>query len=345
MLESLTTVVPLAPLNPPTAPPTTEPPGPRFETPFGATSSPYVALIGGPSKTIALDLVTGEMRVGPSGVVNPVLIVDDYAVWRNEAAGFLGFSPLVDLVDVQPLNGVASSAGVAAGVRSNTLTWVEAGSGTRVTVREMSLDANEITAEMTIDGWLGSMHLDGGVEFISPSAGGVYRRSSTGYELVLADAAVLAQGHGLLLVTQCDERLRCDHDWYDTTKMEAQGLATPAEGQSLLSGRVLGPGWISVASPQNRSGMSDLLAVRTGQLVSDVGHLWSEHPVDVSSDGSVAVGALDGAVQLIDLMTGDRAVVTFRASLGMSPIHSVFLVPESALGDSLDEFARIGSAR
>lgn len=344
MLESLTTVVPLAPLNPPTAPPTTEPPMPSFEAPFGSPDNAYVVLIGGPSRTIALDLLTGEMSLGPGGVDNPVLILDDYAVWRTDSTGLLGFSPLNDLGDVQPLDGLTSSSSVAAGMGSNTLTWIEADSATTVTVKEMSLDVDRITAETTIEGWLGSMQLDSGVEFISPAAGGVYRRSLTGYELVLADGAVVAHGQGLLLVIHCDERLRCEHAWYDTTNLQAQDLATPNEDQSLTGGRVLGSGWISVASRRGGSGTSDLLAIRTGVLVPDVAHLWSEHPVDVSSDDSVAVGALDDAVQLIDLMTGDRAVVTLPASLEMSPIHSVFLVPAGALGGSLDELTEIGSA-
>lgn len=336
--ESLSTSAPLAPLNPPTAPTTSSGRGAHFEAPFGSPDNAYVALIGGPSGTIALDLVTGEMRVLPAGLDVPVVVVDDFVVWRRESTGLLRFSPLDDLGDVQRLHGATLATEVAVGARPNTVVWVDGFGGTSVTVKAASLETNEVVAETELNGWIGWVRLAEQAEFVSPASGGVYRWSPAGFQQVLADGAVAAQGQGLLMVVKCDELLRCRHQWYDTADMQVRDLATPPQGSSLLSGQVLAGGWISISSPDNRNGRSDLLEVRSGQLVSDVGRFGALHPVDITHDGAVAVGALGGDVQLIDLMTGDRALVELPASLGMTELQSVFVVPKIALGRSLEQF-------
>lgn len=344
MLESLTTVVPLAPLNPPTAPPTTEPPMPTLEAPFGSPDNAYVVLIGGPSMTISLDLITGEMRSGPEELVNLLLVVDDFVIWRIASTEILGFSPLDDLSDLAYLDGTSHSTVVAAGVRPGTVLWVDGSDGTGTTVTVVSLETNEVIAEVTLNTWIGWGRLADEAEFVSPASGGVYRWSPAGYQRVLDNGAVAAQGQGLLLLVVCDEQLQCHDEWYDTADMEVRDLVTTPEGSSLIGGRVFGSGWISITSSDDRSGRSDLFNVRTGARVADVSELRAEHPVDVTADGTIAVGALGDNLQLIDLITGERALVTLPASLGMPELESVFVVPKSALGPSLEQFGLIQPA-
>lgn len=153
-------------------------------------------------------------------------------------------------------------------------------------------------------------------ELLYDPAGGLYRRSDDGYELV-AEGQVLAAGERIAVVRQCDDGLDCDLRWYDIRSSGVIGFPAPppADGQGFYQ-LLGGDRWLAHIDWRNGEGV--LIEVATArvarELTLDSFFGFGPSTLAVSSDGRWMTEVVDGMLVVIDLDSGDLWPTGFRGA-------------------------------
>jgi hypothetical protein len=160
--------------------------------------------------------------------------------------------------------------------------------------------------------WFPIIPFDGSTLLATPT-GGVYEAQGGDVRQV-ADGYLLVADDRRVLVTTCDDRLRCTMHWLDRETWQPVDLAVPEEFDG--SGRfVNGTDWAVLFDFNDLGPRGYLFNVVTGRRVelpeqAEDPFLHVGHGIAVSPDGRWLATASTDEVQLMELATGREIVVT-----------------------------------
>lgn len=155
-------------------------------------------------------------------------------------------------------------------------------------------------------------------QFTSPLSGGIYRLGDDSVYRRVRDGAVVAEGYGRMLITECSDRLECRYRWLDATTLQplpdlaVPGALVPLIPLVMANGRVIsdgGSGFIDIETGERFT----VLAEEISGLIDGWAQLSPDSRFIASvSRGSLTVRSLGTSVgQQPELRTPSRATPVF----------------------------------
>lgn len=147
-------------------------------------------------------------------------------------------------------------------------------------------------------------------------AGGLYRRTDDGFELV-AEGQVLAAGERLAVIRQCDEALACQLRWYDLRSSGVIGFPAPppADGEGFYQ-LLGGDRWLAYFDWQHDR--AQLIEVATAKIARDLDmdnfFQFGPSGTAMTSDGRWLLDAVDRMLVVVDLDSGTEWPVGLRGA-------------------------------
>ena len=146
-------------------------------------------------------------------------------------------------------------------------------------------------------------------DYRTPRSGGVYARDGDGFARV-ADGSLVAAGDSLLLVDECDDRLRCELTWR-STDAPAEVIdrpLPPVDSTTLSNGGVIGNDRLLVFATTFdwRYSVFDL---ETGTVLVEGLEYQGDMPVSTSVDGRYLAFNQNGDAMVIDLDTSAEIIL------------------------------------
>lgn len=164
-------------------------------------------------------------------------------------------------------------------------------------------------------------------QFTSPLSGGIYRLGDDNLYRRVRDGAVVAEGYGRMLITECSDRLECRYRWLDATTLRplpdlaVPGALVPVIPLVMANGRVIsdgGSGFIDIETGERFT----VLAEEISGLIDG----WAQLSPDSRFIASVSRGGL--TVRSIDTSIGQQPEL--RTPSRVTPVF----VPKPATVDS-----------
>lgn len=143
----------------------------------------------------------------------------------------------------------------------------------------------------------------------TPRSGGVYQRDGDGF-LRIADGSLVAAGEELLLIEDCDDRLRCTLTWRRVdapTEPVRRPIPSVGEG-TIASGALIGSDRLLVFATLGDWRYS-VLDLETGETVVTGLDFQGELPVSASEDGRYMAFNRNGDATVMDLDTGTDVIL------------------------------------
>lgn len=201
--------------------------------------------------------------------------------------------------------------------------WTTAGAGEDRRMVGLSIDG-DLVDEVDLSGLsLGFSWLNGpvGPDIVESKGGGVYRRSGSDFQR-LSTGRVRVAGEAIVLVDECDDRMRCTSRWHDRETWDSLDLPAPAYKEDTASVVVGADRWLLTTNW--RTGGVELIEIETGLVAREWqggGMLGFGQAAPISPDGRwlvdlsvrsspVVVDLDSGAEWPVELSPGPDAVVT-----------------------------------
>lgn len=143
-----------------------------------------------------------------------------------------------------------------------------------------------------------------GGDIVQSGSGGVYRRTGDSYQR-LSTGRIRAAGREIVLVEECDDRMRCESTWYEQRTWDPVGHpdpSLPADATGLVAG---GDRWL--LSTKWRTGQTRVIDIESGRSVRDIegNRFFGYGPTSpISDDGRWLVDRDGIDAVVVDLETG-----------------------------------------